>query len=64
MLVYRSALVALWLAPTSIWLIPFLVAGAYFIYSARTEERIMAETFPDTYPAYRRHTKMLVPFLL
>lgn len=52
------------LAATTIWLIPFLVGGAYFIYSALTEERIMAQTFPDAYPAYRRHTKMLVPFVL
>ena len=37
---------------------------AYFLYSARTEEKMMLAQFPDTYPAYRRRTKMLLPFLL
>jgi protein-S-isoprenylcysteine O-methyltransferase Ste14 len=38
--------------------------GIYFIYSARVEERLMAETFPDTFPSYRASSKMLIPFLL
>jgi protein-S-isoprenylcysteine O-methyltransferase Ste14 len=45
------------------WLIPMALAGVYFIYSAKVEERNMAKQFPDTYPAYRRSTKMLVPFV-
>jgi len=45
------------------WLIAVVVLGAYFIYSAVTEERYLAETFPDTYPGYKRSTKMLVPFI-
>lgn len=40
-----------------------LPTAAYLIYSARREETLMAELFPDRYPAYRRRTKMLVPFL-
>jgi protein-S-isoprenylcysteine O-methyltransferase Ste14 len=52
------------IAETIFWLVPFLIAGAYFVYSARSEEKLMAEEFPDTYPAYRSRTKMLVPFLL
>jgi protein-S-isoprenylcysteine O-methyltransferase Ste14 len=51
-------------AETIFWLVPLVVAGAYFIYSARSEERIMAQEFPDQYPAYQKRTKMLVPFLL
>jgi protein-S-isoprenylcysteine O-methyltransferase Ste14 len=39
------------------------LAGVYFIYSATVEERYLAREFPDTYPPYRRSTKMLVPFL-
>jgi protein-S-isoprenylcysteine O-methyltransferase Ste14 len=39
-------------------------AGIYFICSARAEERLMTQTFPNEYPAYRRPTKMLVPFVL
>lgn len=46
------------------WLIGVGLAGAYFGYSAVVEERYLAEQFPDTYPAYRRSTRMLVPFIL
>lgn len=45
------------------WLILVAIAGIYFIYSATVEERYMSEQFPDTYPRYRRSTKMLVPYL-
>ncbi|HEY5098748.1 MAG TPA: isoprenylcysteine carboxylmethyltransferase family protein [Gaiellaceae bacterium] len=46
------------------WLVPVALAGIYFIYSATVEERYLTEQFPDTYPAYKRSTKMLVPFIL
>jgi len=46
------------------WLVPVLLAGIYFIYSATVEERFLTEQFPAEYPAYRRATKMLVPFVL
>ncbi|HVV77298.1 MAG TPA: isoprenylcysteine carboxylmethyltransferase family protein [Mycobacteriales bacterium] len=46
------------------WLIAVLLAGIYFIYSATVEERYMTEQFPDAYPAYRKASKMLIPFLL
>ena len=39
------------------------LAGVYFAYSATVEERYLTEQFPDTYPPYRRSTKMLVPFI-
>jgi protein-S-isoprenylcysteine O-methyltransferase Ste14 len=52
------------LATTLYWLIALIVMGAYFLYSARVEERLMAETFPEAYPSYRASTKMLIPFLL
>src|SRR6478752_7451248 len=45
------------------WLAPVGLAGVYFLYSARVEERFLAEQFPDSYPAYRHSTKMLVPFV-
>jgi len=45
------------------WLIAVALAGVYFIYSATVEERNLTERFPDTYRAYRRSTKMLVPFI-
>jgi protein-S-isoprenylcysteine O-methyltransferase Ste14 len=40
------------------------LAAIYFSYSATVEERFMTEQFPETYPAYRSTTKMLVPFVL
>jgi protein-S-isoprenylcysteine O-methyltransferase Ste14 len=45
------------------WLVASVVFGAYFIYSATSEERYMAGEFPDTYPGYKRSTKMLIPFV-
>ncbi|MGH2998650.1 MAG: methyltransferase family protein, partial [Gaiellaceae bacterium] len=45
------------------WLVPVAIAGVYFIYSATYEERFLAGQFPDTYPAYKRSTKMLVPLI-
>lgn len=53
---------AVGLMPT--WWLVVIPAGAYFLYSARREEALMAERFPDTYPAYRARTKMLLPFLI
>jgi protein-S-isoprenylcysteine O-methyltransferase Ste14 len=45
------------------WLIAVVFMGAYFIYSATVEEHIMERLFPNDYPAYRRSTKMLIPFM-
>src|SRR5262249_40514590 len=42
------------------WLIALPVMGAYFIYSATVEERLMTTAFPAAYPHYKAHTKMLV----
>ena len=46
-----------------LWLPIFALAAIYFIYSATVEERYLGEQFPDSYPAYKRSTKMLVPFV-
>jgi protein-S-isoprenylcysteine O-methyltransferase Ste14 len=46
------------------WLAVVGLAGIYFVYSATVEERYLTEQFPDTYPSYKRSTKMLVPFVL
>ena len=45
------------------WLIVAALLGVYFGYSAMVEERNLAREFPSTFPAYKRSTKMLVPFL-
>ncbi|MGH8300548.1 MAG: methyltransferase family protein, partial [Steroidobacteraceae bacterium] len=52
------------LAVGLLWLLLFALYFAYFLFSARTEEQMMLAQFPDTYPAYRRRTRMLIPFVL
>ena len=44
-------------------LIIVAVLGGYFYYCAKVEEKNLAATFPTAYPAYRRRTKMLLPFI-
>jgi protein-S-isoprenylcysteine O-methyltransferase Ste14 len=51
------------LAESVTWGLALLIFGPYFIYSARVEDRTMADAFPEQYPAYRARTKMLVPFV-
>jgi len=46
-----------------LWLVPVLLSGVYFLYSATVEERYLATQFPDAYPSYKRSTRMLVPFV-
>jgi protein-S-isoprenylcysteine O-methyltransferase Ste14 len=46
------------------WLIIVGLAGGYFVYAATVEERYLLGEFPDTYPPYRRATKMFVPFVV
>ncbi len=46
-----------------LWLAAVALAGVYFLYSATVEERYLTERFPDTYPLYKRSTKMLLPFI-
>ena len=46
-----------------LWLVAVALAGVYFIYSAVVEERYLTGRFPDDYPAYKRSTRMLVPFV-
>jgi len=52
------------LATNLYWLIALAILGAYFIYSATVEERLMTTEFPAAYPRYRASTKMLIPFVL
>jgi protein-S-isoprenylcysteine O-methyltransferase Ste14 len=47
-----------------VWVLPFVLSGIYLLYSARNEERLMIEQFPNQYPSYMRRTKMLIPFVL
>jgi len=58
------AMIGTTLAISLYWIAAVVLFGAYFIYSARVEERNMERLFPDAYPAYKRSTKMLIPFIL
>jgi protein-S-isoprenylcysteine O-methyltransferase Ste14 len=52
------------LALSWFWLVVLLLPAVYFVYAATVEERYLAKQFPEDYPAYKRSTKMLVPFVL
>ena len=43
------------------WALLLVPVGAYFIYSARREEAVMLQLFPEQYAAYRARTGMLAP---
>ena len=45
------------------WALLLVVLGAYFIYSARREEALMLQLFPEQYAAYMSRTGMLTPRL-
>jgi protein-S-isoprenylcysteine O-methyltransferase Ste14 len=52
------------IALTWLGMIAVALATIYFVYSASVEERFLTEQFPDDYPAYKRSTRMLLPFVL
>jgi protein-S-isoprenylcysteine O-methyltransferase Ste14 len=65
--IYGGMLIAMLgsaLGESVFWILPLILFGAYFIYSARREEKLMSEQFPQQYPAYIARTKMLLPLLL
>ena len=45
------------------WLVILVIAGTYFVYSAKQEEALLVEQFPVTFPAYRARTRILIPFV-
>ena len=45
------------------WALLLVLVGAYFIYSARREETVMLQHFPQQYAAYMARTGMLAPRL-
>jgi protein-S-isoprenylcysteine O-methyltransferase Ste14 len=57
------AMIGTAIAVSVYWLVAAIVLGGYFVFSAVNEGHYMAERFPDTYPAYKRSTKMLIPFV-
>jgi protein-S-isoprenylcysteine O-methyltransferase Ste14 len=57
------AMIGTTIAVSVYWLVVVVLIAGYFIYSATVEERSMTERFPDSYPAYMKSTKMLIPFV-
>ena len=57
------AMIGTTIAVSLYWLVAVVLLGAYFVYSAIAEERFMADRFPDSYPEYKRSTRMLIPFI-
>lgn len=45
------------------WVVIAVLLGGYFVYSAFMEQKFLESRFPDTYPSYKRSTKMLIPFV-
>ncbi|MFZ2804163.1 MAG: isoprenylcysteine carboxylmethyltransferase family protein [Patescibacteria group bacterium] len=45
-------------------LVAFVVCLAGFWYKLSIEEKLMTKHFPDTYPAYKKKVKALIPFVL
>jgi len=58
------AVVGTALATNFLGLAVAVILGAYFYYAATVEEKNLIAAFPTGYPAYREHTKKLIPFLL
>lgn len=40
-----------------------LILGPLFLWRVGAENRLMTQQFPDAYPAYKRRTKALIPFV-
>ena len=55
---FGSALVA-----GVVWFVIFLVFTVMFFFRIPVEERYMMQLFPDQYPAYKKRTKALIPFV-
>lgn len=53
-----SSLVAGWF-----WFVLFVVIIPFFVYAAKTEDRSMMQTFPETYPEYKKRTYAIIPFV-
>jgi len=51
------------LASNAWWLIVFAPTLLYFVFSAKSEEKLMLQQFPDQYPEYMKRTKAFIPFV-
>jgi protein-S-isoprenylcysteine O-methyltransferase Ste14 len=51
------------LASSLLWLVILVFFTYEFIRSVKGEEMLMTKQFPEKYPAYKKRTKMLIPFV-
>lgn len=47
----------------SLWLLVWILLLVMFVLRVYSEEEIMGREFPQTYPAYKKRTKALIPFI-
>lgn len=57
------AMIGTMLTLGTIWLCIFLSAGVIFVLRVKREETLMLKQFPESYPAYQKRTKALIPFI-
>jgi protein-S-isoprenylcysteine O-methyltransferase Ste14 len=45
------------------WILLLVFLGAIFLHRVGAEDRLMEQQFPNEYPAYKKRTKALIPFV-
>jgi protein-S-isoprenylcysteine O-methyltransferase Ste14 len=45
------------------WIFLLVILGALFLWRAGAEDKLMAQQFANEYPAYKKRTKALIPFV-
>ncbi len=45
------------------WIFLLLILGPFFLGRMGAEDKVMAQQFPNEYPAYKKRTKALIPFV-
>jgi protein-S-isoprenylcysteine O-methyltransferase Ste14 len=63
--IYGGMLVAMFgsMLVSIMWFVPLVLFGFYFVWSAKTEEKIMLKQFPQSYSNYMQRTKFFIPFV-
>ena len=59
-----TALLGSALVGGSFWIVSLLFISVLFAYRMQKEERMLTAEFPAEYPAYKRRTRALIPFVL
>ncbi|HLK51064.1 MAG TPA: isoprenylcysteine carboxylmethyltransferase family protein [Bryobacteraceae bacterium] len=65
--IYTGMLLAMFgsaLVTGPVWLLIFVGMAIYCVHSARTEEQLMLQAFPEQYRHYKQRTKAFIPFVI